>query len=149
MSQSANTTIGDLPPSSAVKGTMFSAAALPIIRAVGTDPVNDIRLTRGSETSALPRSSPKPCTILKTPGGIPDSWMRSASNEADKGDHSAGFKMTVLPAAKAGAHFQVESIKGAFHGVIMTAGPAGMRMTRFSVPFDDQTRSSCSIAISA
>ena len=33
-------------------------------------------------------------------------------------------------------------MKGAFQGVITTAGPAGMRMTRFAVPFDDHTRSS-------
>ena len=31
------------------------------------------------------------------------------------------------PAASAGAVFQVESMNGAFHGVITTAGPLGMR----------------------
>ena len=46
------------------------------------------------------------------------------------------------PAASAGAVFHVESMKGAFHGVITTAGPAGIRTTRLAVPFDDQTRSS-------
>jgi len=48
----------------------------------------------------------------------------------------------VQPAASAGAVFQVESMKGAFHGVITTAGPAGIRSTRFEVPFDDHTRPS-------
>ncbi len=48
----------------------------------------------------------------------------------------------MLPAASAGAIFQVESMNGAFHGVITTAGPAGMRTTRLRVPFDSQTRSS-------
>ena len=38
--------------------------------------------------------------------------------------------------------FHVESMNGAFHGVITTAGPLGMRMTRLAVPFDDHTRSS-------
>ena len=45
------------------------------------------------------------------------------------------------PAASAGAVFQVESMKGAFQGVITAAGPDGMRTTRFRVPLLDQTRS--------
>ena len=46
------------------------------------------------------------------------------------------------PAASAGAVFQVESMNGAFHGVITTAGPLGIRITRLRVPFDSQMRSS-------
>ena len=46
------------------------------------------------------------------------------------------------PAASAGAVFQVESMNGAFHGVITAAGPAGIRCTRFHVPFERQSRSS-------
>ena len=46
------------------------------------------------------------------------------------------------PAASAGAVFQVESMNGAFQGVITTAGPLGMRRRRFAVPFDDHERSS-------
>ena len=33
-------------------------------------------------------------------------------------------------------------MNGAFHGVITTAGPLGIRMTRLWVPFESQTRSS-------
>jgi hypothetical protein len=40
-------------------------------RAVSGDPVNEIRRTRGSPTRAAPTSSPRPWTILKTPGGNP------------------------------------------------------------------------------
>jgi hypothetical protein len=47
----------------------------------------------------------------------------------------------VHPAARAGAVFHVESMKGAFHGVITPTAPAGMRTTRFEVPFESQTRS--------
>ena len=83
-----------------------------------------------------------PCTTLKTPGGKPASTVRSASSEQDSGDHSAGFRITVQPAARAGAVFQVESMNGAFHGVITAAGPLGMRSTRLRVPFDSHTRSS-------
>ncbi len=83
-----------------------------------------------------------PWTMLKTPGGRSASATRSASSEHDSGDHSAGLSTTVQPAASAGAVFQVESMKGAFQGVITTAGPLGMRSTRLRVPFDSHTRSS-------
>ena len=48
----------------------------------------------------------------------------------------------MLPAASAGATFHVDSMNGAFHGVMMTAGPAGIRTTVLAVPFDDHCRSS-------
>ena len=83
-----------------------------------------------------------PWTTLKTPGGKPASSTRSASSEQHSGDHSAGLSTTVQPAASAGAVFQVESMNGAFHGVITAAGPAGMRWTRFHVPLERQSRSS-------
>ena len=42
------------------------------------------------------------------------------------GDHSAGLSTTVLPAASAGAIRHVESISGAFHGMISPATPTGL-----------------------
>lgn len=79
--------------------------------------------------------------MLNTPGGKPACSIRSASTEADSGDHSAGFRITVLPAASAGAHFHVDSMNGAFHGVMITEGPDGIRITRLAVPREDHTRS--------
>ena len=76
--------------------------------------------------------------MLSTPGGSPASVARSARSEAESGAHSAGLRITVLPAASAGASFHVDSSQGAFQGVMMTAGPAGIRSTWLSVPFDDQ-----------
>ena len=55
----------------------------------------------------------------------------------------------MLPAASAGAHFQVESMNGAFHGVMITAGPAGIRWMVLAVPFELQPRPSYSPARSA
>ena len=72
-------------------------------RAVSGEPVNDTRRTLGCATSAAPASSPMPCTTLNTPGGKPASTVRSASSEQDSGDHSAGLRITVQPAARAGA----------------------------------------------
>src|SRR5689334_12804209 len=115
---------GFLPPSSAVNGTTFCAAATPMWRAVSVEPVNETRRTSGCDTSAAPASSPMPCTTLNTPGGSPASSASSASSEQDSGDHSAGLSTTVQPAASAGAVFHVDSMNGAFHGVITTAGPA-------------------------
>ena len=80
---------------------------------------------------------------------MPASSVRSASSEQESGDHSAGLSTTVQPAASAGAVFQVESMKGAFQGVITAAGPAGIRTTRLAVPFELQARSVCSAASSA
>jgi hypothetical protein len=75
--------------------------------------------------------------------------VRSARSEQESGDHSAGLRTTVHPAASAGAVFQVESMNGAFQGVITTAGPAGIRTTRFAVPFELHSRSACAAASSA
>ena len=55
----------------------------------------------------------------------------------------------MLPAASAGATFHVDSMNGAFHGVMITAGPAGIRTTVLRVPFDDHCRSSYDAARSA
>ena len=124
-SQSAKTISGPLPPSSPVNGTRLRAAETPIARAVSGEPVNEIRRARGSETSAAPISSPMPCTTFSTPGGKPASSARSASSEQASGDHSAGLRITVQPAASAGAVFQVESMNGAFHGRDHDRRPGG------------------------
>ena len=124
-----------------MNGTRLAAAARPIARAVSGEPVKEIRARSGLAVSAAPTCSPIPWTTLKTPGGKPASTVRSASSEHESGDHSAGLRITVQPAASAGAVFQVESMNGAFQGVITTAGPAGIRMTRLSVPFELHTRS--------
>ena len=122
---------------------MLAAAAAPTKRAVCGEPVKEMRRTRGSATNAAPTSAPNPCTMLNAPGGKPASLIKSARRLADSGDHSAGFSTTELPAASAGAHFQVANMNGAFHGVMMTAGPAGSRSTRLSVALDRQRRGSC------
>ena len=123
-----------------MNGTRLRAAATPIVAPVAGDPVKLMRRTRGSATNAAPTSAPMPWTTLKTPGGIPAAAARSQSSEQLSGDHSAGLSTTVLPAASAGAVFHVESMKGAFQGVITTVGPAGIRSTSLSVPLDVHRR---------
>src|SRR5439155_16253114 len=130
-----------LPPSSAVNGTRFPAADVATSRPVSEEPVKLTRRRRPFATSAAPASSPIPWTTLKTPGEIPASSVKSARSEQESGAHSGGLRTIVQPAASAGAVFHVDSMKGAFHGVIAPTGPAGMRTTRFEVPFELQTRS--------
>ena len=114
-----------MPPSSSESGVRFSAAARAILRAVATEPVNEMRAMPGWATSAAPASSPMPCTTFRTPGGRPASSARSASSEHESGAHSGGLSTTVHPDASAGPTFQVESMNGAFQGVISAATPLG------------------------
>src|SRR6266516_2903518 len=95
---------------------------------VAVSPVKEIRFTSGWATSAAPAVSPEPWTTLKTPWGRPTSAIASARRVAVSGDHSAGLSTQVLPAARQGAIFQVESISGAFQGVISPATPTGLWM---------------------
>ena len=125
MSASSSTMKGLLPPSSRLQGTRLAPADWAIHLAVGTLPVNDTRAMRGSLTNLAPVLAPVPCTTLNTPGGRPAAWAASASSEQVSGAHSGGFRMQVLPAASAGPSFQVDSIRGAFHGVMTTTTPAG------------------------
>jgi hypothetical protein len=116
---------GDLPPSSRLQGTRLAPAARAMTRAVGTDPVKEIRANRLSETSCAPVTAPVPCTTLNTPGGRPAASAASARMEQLSGAHSGGFTTTVLPEASAGPTFHVVSIRGEFHGVMIAHMPAG------------------------
>ena len=100
----------------------------------------------GWATSAAPASSPKPWTTLRTPGGSSASTAKSARSEHVSGAHSGGFRTAVQPAASAGPTFQVESMKGAFQGVISAATPDGSWRMRFSTPFASHVRPSRSSA---
>jgi hypothetical protein len=96
---------------------------LPVI----DSPTKATALMAGCSVSGLPASRRGRCTTFHTPAGRPASWAISIQQHADKGDHSAGLCTTVQPAASAGAIFQVDSMKGVFHGVITPTGPIGWR----------------------
>ncbi len=107
-SQSANTSIGDLPPSSSVTGISFSAAALATMRPTSTLPVNVTLRTFGCATSGPPHSGPKPDSMLKQPGGRM-RFTSSHTRSTVSGASSADFTTTVLPATSAGATFSAIS----------------------------------------
>ncbi len=128
-SASAKTTAGDFPPSSIDSPLSIGADRAKIVWPVTDSPVNEISGTPGWATSASPASSPSPLTRLNTPSGTPASAKISAHRLADSGVNSAGFKITVQPAARAGASFQLSSMNGVFQGVINPATPTGWRCT--------------------
>src|SRR6185312_7571477 len=130
-SASANTITGFFPPSSKCTRFNVGAPCAMIAEPVALSPTKPIALIAGCSVSALPASSPMPCTVLRTPSGTPACLTSRASRSAVTGDHSAGLWTTVHPAASAGAIFQVDSMNGVFHGVITPTGPIGTRVDTF------------------
>src|SRR5262245_6766294 len=130
-SASSNTITGFLPPSSKCTRFRVGAPCVMMAEPVALSPTKPMALIAGCSVSALPASSPKPCTVLSTPSGTPASFTSLASISAVTGDHSAGLCTTVQPAARAGAIFQVESMNGVFQGVITPTGPIGTRVEIF------------------
>ena len=116
--------MGDLPPSSTVDGIMFSAAHFKICEPTGVDPVKAILAIRVLVARASPASLPKPLTTLSTPAGS-KSPITSISTKIEAGVCSAGFSITQLPAAKAGASFHAAISIGKFHGIICPTTPNG------------------------
>src|ERR1700722_17100968 len=130
-SASANTIAGCLPPNSKCTRFRVGAPCAMIADPVALSPTNAIALIAGCSVSALPASSPMPCTVLRTPSGTPACMTSFARRSAVTGDHSAGLWTTVQPAASAGAIFQVDSMNGVFHGVMTPTGPIGTRVEIF------------------
>ena len=95
-----------------------------ISRPVVVSPVKATLATRLLEASGLPASTPKPLTTFSTPGGS-RSPISSSATRIDSGVCSAGFSTTQLPAASAGASFQVAISSGKFHGMICATTPSG------------------------
>ena len=115
---------GLLPPSSRVTEFRFSEAYCMISRPVVVSPVKATFATRSLLASGLPASTPKPLTMFSTPSGSrsPISW---ANSRIEAGVCSAGLRTTQLPAAIAGASFQVAISSGKFHGMICATTPSG------------------------
>src|SRR5574343_2031382 len=114
---------GDLPPSSIEN--FFRPAALTMRLPVAVEPVKEMERTSGCETNGSPALSPKPCTTLNTPGGMPASSASSPRRLAVSGDSSDIFITAVLPKARQGAVFHVAVMNGTFHGETRAQTPTG------------------------
>ena len=90
---------------------MPRAAASMILLPVETSPVSEAMRIRGSRISGAPTVSPRPQTMLTTPGG--KMLANSSPNRSVvRGVISEGFKTTVLPMAMAGPSFQAAIMSG-------------------------------------
>ena len=78
-------------------------------------------------------------SVRAVPGMLPISIL----------EREKGIPNLILPAANAAESLFTAIRNGAFHGVMITVGPAPWRITRFIVPREDQTRSTASLARSA
>src|SRR3546814_20000690 len=70
--------------------------------------------------------------MLSTPAGSPIFAASSPNIVAVIGVISDDFATTVLPAASAGAIFQVNRYSGRFHGELVATTPRGWRRVQFS-----------------
>lgn len=104
---SANTTLGFLPPSSSATFLTDSAAARITFVPLLSPPVKETRSTPGCSASRAPTVAPGPVTMLATPAGSPASVSSAISATVVSGVISLGLITKVLPAARAGAIFQL------------------------------------------
>src|SRR5688572_11688447 len=105
--QSAKIMAGFFPPNSNDSFLNFGAASEAILSPARVLPVNEIALISGCFTIASPVTAPVPCSIFRTPAGKPAFFTIELNRKAVTGVTSEGFAITQLPAAKAGAIFQV------------------------------------------
>jgi len=116
-----------LPPSSSDSFFSIGAAMPAMRRPTAVLPVKLIALVSACATMASPTAGPRPCTMFSTPAGNPMPAAISPSRVALCGVISDGFATTVLPAASAGAIFQVNRYSGRFHGEMVPTTPSGWR----------------------
>ena len=128
MSASSNTMNGDLPPSSSETSAKFSRELVSTARAAPGPPVKEMRATKGCEVSTRPHGSPKPETMLTTPGGKPAASISSPNSSIAAEACSDALSTTVLPAAKAGPSLTATKNSCEFHGTIAATTPKGSRL---------------------
>ena len=96
-----------MPPISRASFLNSGPAVRAMTSPVRVPPVNESVGTRGCDTRGAPASSPRPCTMLTTPGGPPTSRQTRDRRNAVIGVSSDGLATTVFPVAIAGAIFQL------------------------------------------
>ena len=116
-----------MPPSSSEVFFSIGPVMPAMRRPTALLPVKLIALVPGWRTMASPTFGPSPFTTFSTPAGKPISAASAASIVAVRGVTSDGLATTVLPAARAGAIFQVNRYSGRFHGLMQPTTPSGRR----------------------
>ncbi len=108
-------TSGSLPPSSSSAGMNRRAQASATLRPLPTLPVKEIR--SALSTTAWP-VSPSPSTISKISASSGTSRTVSIRGLVKRGVTSEGLSSTAQPANSGGITCSMESMVGAFHGLI-------------------------------
>ena len=103
-------------------------AALTMSLPTSVEPVKVTLLMPSWAAMAAPAVSPNPVMMLTMPSGTPASCIRLTSRSALSGVSSAGFRMTALPHARAGATFHAAISSGKFQGTIAPTTPTGSRV---------------------
>ena len=101
----------DLPPSSSVTFFTVPLASCMMRRPTSVEPVNATLSTSGCCASSSPALPPGPVMRLTTPAGMPASSTAFTISIALSDVKLAGFNVTQLPAAIAGAIFQLAMMK--------------------------------------
>ncbi len=127
---SSSRTVGDFPPSSSVTRFMVSTAPRAIALPTAVEPVNEILAMSGWRVISAPTASPRPVTMLTTPGGRPARCSARVMTSVCTALNSLGLITALLPAAMAIASLLAMKPAFAFHGVIMPTTPCGTMVTR-------------------
>src|SRR5579862_4289632 len=113
----------DLTPNSNDTRVTLSEVRLRMSDPVALSPVNETFETRGSATSRLPTVAPGPGSTDTQAPGTPASTSSSPSISAVSGVYDAGFTITGLPQASAGAIFHAAISSGKFQGTMSAVTP--------------------------
>jgi hypothetical protein len=111
-SASSRTMKALLPPSSRATRFRLPPASAPTRWPARVEPVKETIRTSGASQIASPASTP-PGRTWRTPSGKPaSSKARAKTNPPTIGVCGSGFRITVLPRARAGATERIESTIG-------------------------------------
>ena len=132
-SQSSIITSGFFEPISICNLVRFGAAAAAMSLPTSNEPVKLIALMPGWEAMALPISAPEPITRLNRPAGKSCLAIISVNATALAGTRLAGFQITALPKANAGAIFHTAVAVGKFQGEMIATTPTASRRTSISI----------------
>ena len=90
----------------------FDLAAFMISLPVAVSPVRETMSTLSLDASSFPTTAPGPVIKFTVPAGMPACSTSLPSSRVVSGVSEAGFRTVVLPAASAGASFQIAIMNG-------------------------------------
>src|SRR5690606_26166897 len=121
------TSTGDLPPSSRITGTRFSAAAAMTVLPTAVEPVK-ISVSKGKRQKASEITPPPFTTATNSVGkASPSAFSRTTPKAADALEN---LIIVWLPAASAQIRGPIDNNSGQFPGAILPSPPQGCYCTQ-------------------